>query len=128
MPVGILASFLMILYNLIAYNGKHWVVKITILPWLKPTFASGILGFFLVTTIWVFYFTYGDFKKYLLTNIIIDFMFAIFPIHYILQNVLGVYQLISIRPWQRYLIFVFLSVVIYGYQKWLDDVFKPINK
>jgi hypothetical protein len=118
MPVGILASFLMLLYNLVAYNEKHWIIKVHIFPWLKPSFESFILGGFLVITIWVFHFTYQRFWIYLLTNIIIDFMFAVFPLPYLLQNKLGIYQLVNITPWGRFIIFVIISIVIYGYQKW----------
>jgi hypothetical protein len=126
MPVGILASFLMVLYNLIAYNQQHWVIKVSILPWLKPIFASGILGTFLVTTIWIFHFTYHKLWLYLITNIVVDFLFTVFPIHFLFQNILGIYQLVNITPWNRWLIFVFLSIVIYVYQNWLDEVLKPI--
>ncbi|EDL66642.1 hypothetical protein [Bacillus sp. SG-1] len=128
MPVGILASFLMILYNLIAHNQNHWVIKVAIIPLLKPTFASGILGAFLVVTIWIFYFTYGKFWIYLATNIVADFMFAVFPLHYLLQEKLGIYQLVDITPWRRFGLFVVLSIVIYGYHFWLDEVLKPSAK
>jgi hypothetical protein len=123
-PVGILASFLMVLYNVVAYNEKHWTIKVTIIPWLKPLFVPGVLSVFLVVTIWIFYFTYPRFWIYLTTNIVVDFMFAVFPFHYILQNKLGVYELINITSWGRYLIFVIFSIILYGYQKWLEEVFK----
>lgn len=126
MPVGILASFLMVLYNLVAYNENHWIIKIHIIPWLSPSFEPFVLGAFLVTTIWIFHFTYQRFWIYLITNIVLDFMFAIFPLPYLLQNKLGIYQLVNITPWGRLLIFVTFSIVIYGYQKWEDEVFKPI--
>lgn len=125
MPVGILASFLMVLYNLVAYNEKHWIIKVHILPWLSPSFEAFVLGSFLVTTIWIFHFTYQRFWIYLITNIVLDFMFAIFPIPYLLQNKLGIYQLVNITPWERFFIFVVFSIVIYGYQKWEEEVFKP---
>jgi hypothetical protein len=123
-PVGILASFLMVLYNVVAYNEKHWTIKVTIIPWLKPLFVPGVLSVFLVVTIWIFYFTYPRFWIYLTTNLVVDFMFAVFPFHYILQNKLGVYELINITSWGRYLIFVIFSIILYGYQKWLEEVFK----
>ena len=127
MPVGILSSFLMLLYNLVAYNEKHWIIKVHILPWLKPSFESFILSGFIVTTIWVFHFTYQRFWIYLLTNITIDFMFAIFPLPYLLQNKLAIYQLVNITPSGRFIIFVILSIVIYGYQKWQEEIFNPVN-
>ncbi|MGC5326045.1 hypothetical protein [Brevibacillus sp. SYSU BS000544] len=125
MPAAILASFLMVLYNLVAYNLNHWIIKVSILPWLKPAFGSGVLGGFLIVTIWIFYFTYGRFWFYLLTNIVLDFMFAVYPIHYLFQEKLGIYQLVTITPWGRFGIFVTISIVIYVYQSWLEEVFKP---
>lgn len=124
MPVGILASFLMLLYNLVAYNEKHWIINVHILPWLKPSFEPFVLGGFLVTTIWVFHFTYQRFWIYLITNIVLDFMFAVFPLPNLLQNKLGIYQF-NITLWARFFIFVILSIVIYGYQKWQEEIFKP---
>lgn len=125
MPAAILASFLMVLYNLVAYNLNHWIIKVSILPWLKPAFASGVLGGFLIVTIWILYFTYGRFWLYFVTNIVLDFMFAVYPIHYLFQEKLEIYQLVTITPWGRFGIFVTLSIVIYVYQSWLEEVFKP---
>ncbi|QFT87753.1 hypothetical protein FIU87_03725 [Bacillus sp. THAF10] len=120
MPVAIFASFLMTLYNMVAFNQKHWELLVSIIPTLKPLFSSGVLGAFLVITIWIFHFTYGKFFVYLLTNIIVDFMFAVFPIHYLFQEKFKIYKLINISPWERYGLFVFLSVVIYIYHKWQE--------
>lgn len=123
MPVAIFAGFLMVLYNNLAFNQKHWVIKVVIIPWLKPLFTPGVLGAFLVITIWIFYFTYGRFWLYLVTNIVLDFMFAVFPIHYLFQHKLGIYELVNITPWGRLSLFVFLAIIIYGYQKWLEEIF-----
>lgn len=123
MPAALCASYLMIIYNVVANNQKHWVINDTIIPWLKPLFVSGVFGAFPVITLWVFHFTYGKFWKYLITNIIIDFMFAIFPLHYLFQEVLNIYKLVTITPWKRFLLFVFFSLIIYVYYKWQDSMF-----
>ncbi|MBP1961170.1 hypothetical protein [Paenibacillus aceris] len=123
MPAAIFASYLMIIYNVVAMNQKHWVINETLIPWLKPLFVSGVFGAFPVITLWVFYFTYGKFWKYIIANIIMDFMFAVFPIHYLFQEVLGIYKLVNITPWGRFFLFVFFSIVIYGYYKWQEDLF-----
>ncbi|WHX98061.1 hypothetical protein [Neobacillus sp. DY30] len=123
MPAAMCASYLMIIYNVVANNQKHWVINETIIPWLKPLFVSGVFGAFPVITLWVFDYAYGNFRKYLVTNIIIDFMFAVFPIHYLFQEVLGIYELVNITLWGRFFLFVFFSIVIYGYYKWQEDMF-----
>lgn len=128
MPVAILTSLSMILYNVVAYNQQHWIIKVSIIPWLKPLFVSGVLGGFMVITIWIFYFTYGKFWLYLATNIVLDFMFAVYPLHYWFQEKLGIYQLVNITPWGRFIFFVCLSVITYGYYTWQKEVIKPNYK
>lgn len=123
MPVAILTSLIMTVYNIIAYNQKHWEIKVTLMPMLKPLFISGTFGVFIIITIWIFYFTYGQFLKYIVTNMIVDFMFAVFPIHYIFQEKLGIYQLINITMWGRFFLFLLFAVVIYLYQMWQEEVF-----
>ncbi|MCK8487042.1 hypothetical protein M0651_07660 [Paenibacillus sp. MBLB2552] len=124
MPVAIFATFLMILYNVYAFNQKHWEIHTVIFPALRPLFASLILGGFPVIVLWIFRFTYRKFWVYLLTNIILDFMFAVFPVHFIFQDVLGIYTLINIASWERWLLFVAEAVIIYGYFKWQDQIYR----
>ncbi|MCU9615177.1 hypothetical protein OEV98_16740 [Caldibacillus lycopersici] len=124
MPAAIFATLLMIIYNIIAANQHHWELNIRLISWLKPLFTSGIFGAFPVITIWIFYFTYQRFWIYLLTNIILDFMFAVFPVHYLLQDVLGIYHLETTTTWERFIIFVVESVIIYGYFKWQEGIFQ----
>ncbi|WP_251550292.1 hypothetical protein [Neobacillus muris] len=120
MPAAIFATFLMVLYNVYAFNEKHWVINEAIFPSLRPLFAAGILGGFPVITLWIFHFTYGRFWVYLVINILLDFMFAVFPMHYLLQDILGIYTLVKIAPWQRFILFVIEAAIIYGYFKWQD--------
>lgn len=128
MPAAIFASFLMMIYNIIAYNQHHWEISDTIIPWLKPLFVSGVFGAFPVITLWIFYFTYGNFKRYLLTNIVLDFMFAFFPLHYLFHDVLKIYKLVAITPLERFILFVTFSIVIYGFYKWQEEIFTPNRK
>ncbi len=123
MPAAFSASYLMIIYNVVAYNQNHWAINETIIPWLKPLFVSGVFGAFPVIALWVFYFTYGKFWKYITTNIIIDFMFAVFPLHYLFQDVLNIYELVTITPWKRFLLFVSFSLIIYVYYRWQETMF-----
>ncbi|GAE30385.1 hypothetical protein [Halalkalibacter hemicellulosilyticus] len=58
MPAALLASYLMIIYNIFASNRSHWEIHYPIIPALDPLFISGVFGVFPVITIWVFYFTY----------------------------------------------------------------------
>lgn len=125
MPAAISASFLMTVYNIFAYNQNHWEIKVSIISLLDPLFVSGVFGAFPVIALWVFHFTYGRFGSYLLTNIVIDFMFAVFPIHYVFQEILGIYKLINISALERFILFVIFSVVLYAFYKWQEGIFRP---
>ncbi len=50
-------------------------------------------------------------------------MFAIFPGNYPFEDVLGIYELINITSWERWIIFVIFSIIIYGYFKWQESIF-----
>ncbi|MGR3763363.1 hypothetical protein [Rossellomorea sp. NS-SX7] len=119
-PVSLLASFLMLVYNLVAENQNHWVINVSIIPSLEPAFVSGVFGTFPVITLWIFHFSFGRFWRYTVINVIADFMFAFFPIHYLLQNVLGIYDLVTITPFERFILFVTFAMILYGFQAWLD--------
>lgn len=128
MPAGLFATLLMLIYNVYAYNQNHWVLHDVLFPSLRPLFVSGLFGAFPIVTIWILHFTYGKFWIYLLTNIVLDFMFAVFPLDYLLQDVLGIYELVNITQWGRFIIFVIQSVIIYGYFKWQDRGKDPLSQ
>ncbi|MEL3971840.1 hypothetical protein AAEO50_06040 [Rossellomorea oryzaecorticis] len=126
-PVSLLASFIMIVYNLVAENQNHWEINVSIIPSLEPAFVSGVFGAFPVITLWIFHFTFGRFWRYAVTNVIADFMFALFPIHYVLQDVLGIYTLVNINPFERFILFVAFAMILYGFQAWFDKDDDPLS-
>ncbi len=48
-------------------------------------------------------------------------MFAVYPIHYLFQEKLGIYRLVNVTPWERFSLFVTLAVITYGYNVWQDQ-------
>jgi hypothetical protein len=50
--------------------------------------------------------------------------FTIFPIHYLFQDVLGIYKFVNITPWEHFILFVTLAVIIYGFYNWQEKIFK----
>ncbi|MFD1039243.1 hypothetical protein ACFQ3N_12695 [Virgibacillus byunsanensis] len=122
MPVAIFVTLLLMIIYEIAYTYDWWKLKEYILPWGYITHGSFAYGLFLVGTIWIFYFTYHNFKIYMITNIIIDAMFAF--VFLPLTNWLGINELIKISNWGVYLIMLTLAVIIYLYQRWQEGIFK----
>lgn len=76
MPVAIFVSLLVTILFEVAYTFKWWVMLDKIAPWGNITNVAFTYGTFLVGTIWIFYFTYRKFWAYMVTNILIDGIFA----------------------------------------------------
>ncbi|WP_199615443.1 hypothetical protein [Paenibacillus alkalitolerans] len=121
MPVAIFTSLLMTIYNEIAFTQNHWQIKVKIIPQLV-SMAPFVYGAFIPLVIWIFCFTFHQFWLYLITNIGLDLLFA-FPVDYFFQA-RGIYELVNITQTQRFMLFVTLAIVIYGYQRWLESVLK----
>ncbi|GAE30386.1 hypothetical protein [Halalkalibacter hemicellulosilyticus] len=57
-------------------------------------------------------------------NVVIDFMFAIFPIHFVFEHILGIYELDEISEIERFSLFVTFSIVIYVAYRWQEGIFQ----
>ncbi|QJX81338.1 hypothetical protein [Priestia megaterium] len=113
-----LANLFIILLSIIARRKRWWKNKNPMFP-NGPDF-SYILGPHFVTTLWVFKLTYGSFPKYLITNIVLDWINTFF----------------LARIWERYGFFKFkkvssniywginiiLAIILYGYHYTLEKV------
>lgn len=113
LPISIFASILVVGMCSLAVPYKWWIIKG---GWKYKLFndLSFIIGPFFVGTLWIFHFTFGNFKKYLLVNLIIDWLFS-YPLNYLLQN-LKLYKLVNFKPKHILLSFLSFSLTIYGYQ------------
>ncbi|MCA0753528.1 hypothetical protein KP806_00575 [Paenibacillus sp. N4] len=121
MPVAVFVSLLVTILFEVAHSLKWWVLIDQIVPWGYITNVSFVYGIFLVGTIWIFHYTYRNFWLYLLVNAVIDGLFM-----FVLSNFFEgrIYNLVNFNQFQVFLLMVGLSLVIYGYQKWQEEVFK----
>jgi hypothetical protein len=72
---------------------------------------------------WIFALTYGNFKLYFITNAIIDAIY-VFVIKVILLLNLGIMENVAAPNWHRFFVYLSFAVIIYGYQKWQEGIFK----
>jgi hypothetical protein len=112
-PVSLFASVLVGGMCSLAIPFKWWRVE----GGLKEKIlndSSFIFGPFLVGTLWIFHFTFGNFKRYFLVNLIMDFLFS-YPLNYLYQK-LRLYRLVNFKP--KYILGFFMSyaLIIYGFQ------------
>ncbi len=82
--------------------------------------VSYLYGLFFIVTIWFFKLTYGNFIKYLVTNIIGDYIFTFHIVKFFTK--VGTFEFKKMRPNHFFIISVFLAVVIYFYQRMIERV------
>lgn len=111
MPSAFFIVFACIIIYHIGDLLRFWYIK-------ELTFPFVICGLLPVTTLWVLRFTYGQFWRYIITNALIDFVYAFVIIPWFgRRGILGVGPLTYVIV---YVIIVILAVLIYGYQKWQE--------
>lgn len=84
-------------------------------------FPLVLYGLFPTVAIWVFRFTYGRFGLYMVTNAIIDLVWAFF-----IWPWLSKMGLIGIGPWTPLIIYLLSlghACLLYGYQMWQETIF-----
>lgn len=122
MPVAIFVTLLLTIMYEIGYTFNWWVLKEKIVPWGYITNISFAYGIFFIATMWIFHFTYRNFKIYMITNIIIDGIFNFVVLKFTAK--LGINKLINMPNWGVFLIMLGLALVIYAYQRWQEGIFK----
>ncbi|MDC3413641.1 hypothetical protein NC797_08775 [Aquibacillus sp. 3ASR75-11] len=122
MPVSVFVSLLLTIIYEIAYTFEWWTLKVYIVPWGFITNVTFVYGIFLIGTIWIFHFTYRNFKVYLITNSIVDAIFAFGFLQ--LTEWLGVDEFVNLPLWGAYLIMLSLAFIIYFYQRWQEGIFR----
>ncbi|MEH7098072.1 hypothetical protein [Neobacillus vireti] len=121
LPVATFVGYIFSFLSETADNKKWWKVKNALFPNYRLD-VSYLLGLFLITTIWVFKLTFGNFLKYITTNIIIDWLLS-FPIIKFFTKV-GVFEFKKMRPKHFFILSVSLAIIIYFYQVLVEKVIK----
>lgn len=121
MPVTILTSLIMTIIFEIAYTYDWWIIHQTIMPWGYITNVVFNYGIFAVGTLWIFYLTSHHFLIYMLTNFVINVLFAFIGIRWIVEG-LGI-ATFNLESWQWFGIAILVSLIIYGYHRWQEKVF-----
>lgn len=113
LPVATFVGYVFCFLSEIAYRNKWWKVKNALFPNYRLDF-SYLLGLFFIVTIWVFKLTYKNFFKYLLINIVIDYIFVFYIVKFFTK--VGVFEFKKMRPKHFYILSVVTAIVIYFYQ------------
>ena len=86
-----------------------------------------IFGLNIVTTIWLFYYVYGQFWKYVAIDTVLNFGF-IYLFHVYFLGSRGLFHEVGITPFTNVMITSGAGVLAYGYQLWQEGIFVPSER
>ena len=124
LPVATFANLVISVFTVIA-NRKKWFKNKNPLFSNAPIDYTYILGAHFIGTLWIFKLTYGSFRKFLITNIVLDWV-NIFLFGGFLKKV-GIFKMKRMSPSMYWCITVILAVILYGYQYIVEKVIRQTN-
>lgn len=110
LPIASFVSLFLCLYSAVANSRKWWVNKSPIIPGNQIDFTY-IFGPYFVGTIWIFKLTYGNFRKYLITNLIVN-TFNLFPFFYLSER-FGMVKFVKMKYRTWFSVTMVTSLLIY---------------
>lgn len=125
LPSATFVTLLLTIMSEIAQSRRWWKVKINLIPDLI-TNVSFVLSTFFVGTLWVFKYSYGKFSRYLVINVILDWLFS-YPLSHLFQK-LNVFKLIRFRQHHIFLTFISFSLIIYWFQTIIEENIVKANE
>jgi hypothetical protein len=126
LPAVTLIGYVFGILSDIADKRKWWKVRNGLFPGYRLDF-SYLLGFFFITTIWVLKLGYKNFLKYLLINVVIDYIFVFHIVKFFTK--VGVFEFKKMRPKHFYILSVGSAIIIYLYQLLVERIIvKEVKK
>ena len=120
MPVALFSALASILVVESGENLGWFIYGETTYP--LRTSSYHIFGLNCVTTIWLFHFIYGNFWKYIIIDLVLNFGF-IYLFHVYFLGGRGIFHEVGITPFINALIATTDGVLIYAYQMWQEGIF-----
>jgi hypothetical protein len=124
LPAATFVNLFITVLSVIANRKKWYINKNPLFPNVPIDFTY-ILGPHFVATLWMFKLTYGSFLKYLIANIVFDWINA-FPFAGMWKR-MGFFKFKKMSPSMYWCITVLLAIVIYGYQYTVEKVVRNVK-
>lgn len=118
LPASILVVILEALNVQVGKKQKWWVFYNKPKSYIWGEFPFNI-GPFLVSSMWILKWTYGNFKQFLLLNAIINAFFA-FILRRVMEK-LKIFKLVRFNELQFFLYFFYKAPLLYGFQYIIDS-------
>lgn len=120
MPVALFSALTSVLAVELGENLGWFIYSEAAYPLRTPLYI--IFGLNIVITMWLFYFSYGRFWRYMGIDIILNFVF-IYLFHVYFLGSRGLFYEVGITPFVNTLIVTFDGALAYGYQMWQEGIF-----
>ncbi|WP_078382007.1 hypothetical protein [Sutcliffiella halmapala] len=120
LPVASFVNLILSVFSLISHRRKWWITNNPLSP--GPIDFTFLLGPYFVATLWIFRLTYGNFPKYLITNMVLDLINA-YPLP-VIGNFFDIVKFKKMKHSVWYLINISLAVIIYGFQYLVEKSIK----
>jgi hypothetical protein len=120
MPVALFSALTSVLAVELGENLGWFIYGEAAYPLRTPSYI--IFGLNIVTTMWLFYFLYGRFWRYIVIDTVLNFGF-IYLFHVYFLGSRGLFHEVGLTPLQNALIVTFVGVLAYGYQIWQEEIF-----
>lgn len=123
LPAGLFMLLMVTLEDLFAQKRKWWA-------WYEKLFPnlSGIIPFlwgpFLIGSLWLLKLSYGNFKRYIIYNLLVDSISTFFITDFFSKLRVG--GLVRLKKYQLSLLFFLKSLLLYGFQS-LVERFKKVK-
>jgi len=119
MPVAQFSIITCILFVEMGQTLGWFVWEEAAYPFKTPSY---IFGSNTVATMWLFYFLYGRFWKYLAVDTILNFGFIyLFHVYYLGNR--GIFHEVSLNPLLNVVYAIIIGILLYGYQMWQEGIF-----
>ncbi len=120
MPVALFSALASVFVVEMGENLGWFVYGETTYP-LRTSFYI-IFGLNSVTTMWLFRFICGQFSKYMVIDIVLNFGF-VYLFHIFFLGNRGLFHEVGITPLTNVLITTIVGAFAYGYQMWQEGIF-----
>jgi len=113
LPASLLMSLIVRIVNYIAKKRKWWWWYETLRPKISGVIPF-MLGPFLVGSLWILKWTYGNFFRYMMLNLIVDSAFTYGLVYYLKK--LGIASLVRMKKIELMYVFTIEALLLYGFQ------------
>ncbi|SET98518.1 hypothetical protein SAMN05421676_11333 [Salinibacillus kushneri] len=112
-PVSLFTSGLVLLFCSVSFRYKFWMVSGNI---VKRFFndLSFVFGPFFAGTLWIFHFTFGNFRRYVVVNSILNIVLS-FLLNPLFQRY-NLYKFVNFKAVYLFLTYIGYALLLYSYQ------------